>query len=165
VLELPQFVSKAKHVQRISSMNQKALRELFHEMRADMRDYFDAQREMQAAQARIAECIFDVCAEIGNQLFEFDDENVIARTEEVTVVTPPGGLPDHMFTADGKCVAHPNCTAVPPPGLWADCAIHGRLVINPERPVTWKGDCCRNAFVQAGHDVHRLVIARTEVST
>lgn len=68
-------------------MNQKRLRELFAEMRGDMRDYFDAQRDALNAQSKMVERAFDVYAEL-----LLKDDGVLGKGDGVDVVVPPGGV-------------------------------------------------------------------------
>lgn len=117
-------------------MNKTALRELFGELRADMRDYFDAQRDALNAQAKMAERVFDLYAELIPGPADTDAPGKFAEGAGVDVVRPPAGTA-HAWNANGKCVVHPGCDAKDP-----EAETPTPTVIN----VTWRlGDtyCCR----------------------
>lgn len=63
-------------------MNKQKLRELFEGITGDVRDYYDAQRDMLESQRKILEKVVAVASEV------FDD-GVISKGETTSVVVPP----------------------------------------------------------------------------
>jgi hypothetical protein len=94
-------------------MNKVRLRELFAGLKGDVRDYYDAKRDMLDAERRILEGVTDVAAEVLG-----DDGGVIAEGDGVEVRQPPSGV--HTFV-DGRCVSHPGCTVIRKQCVKDDC--------------------------------------------
>lgn len=96
-------------------MNKARLRLLFDELKADLRDYYDAQRDVVEAQRHLMTRAADIVAELAT-----DDGGVVGKGEGVTVMRPPNVHElAHAWDAGGRCVVHEGCQAFPP------CTVNG----------------------------------------
>lgn len=85
-------------------MNKARLRELFGEMKADLRDFYDARRDMIEAGRHVMNRVCDIAAEFVAE----SAGDVVAMGDGVEVRRAPADA-GHAWGPAGVCIVHPDC--------------------------------------------------------